>query len=171
MRKRFLVVIMIFVIIANFTSCSNFSSSQKVKAPKNKIIPIRGTYKVEGVDNYKKDDMIERSFVFKEDEFWDGVDRFIGVNYKIKIVDMSEYLLNGYKIDNSVNKGKEVQVVSVLSNGNFIYDFIKINDDLIMLVYNKKVYKLKKITDEYDMSFWRRNINILPSKKVHPIKI
>ncbi|MCX7694954.1 MAG: hypothetical protein N2Z71_04500 [Caloramator sp.] len=165
MRKKSLILLMIFFILVSFTGCSNFSSSQKVKAPKNKSIPIRGTYKVEDVDEYKNDDVIGKSFVFKEDEFWDGVDRFIGVNYKIKIVDMSEYLLNGYKIKNNIDKGREVQVVSVLSNGNFLYDFIKINEELIMLVYNKKVYRLKKINEEYNLSSWRRNINIFNSKK------
>ncbi|MBZ4664292.1 MAG: hypothetical protein JG776_2010 [Caloramator sp.] len=164
MKKKSIVLIAIFLILINITGCSNFSSSQKVRAPKNKSIPIKGSFKVESADDYKNDDLVSRSFVFKEDEFWDGVDRFIGVSYKIKIVDMSEYLLNGYRIKN-IKKGKEVQVVSVISNGNFLYDFIKINDELIMLVYNKKVYRLKKTNDEYDISSWRRNINIFNSKK------
>lgn len=165
MKKKSLILLMIFFVLVSSTSCSNFSSSQKVKAPKNKSIPIRGTYKVESLDDYKNDDLIGRSFIFKEDEFWDGVDRFIGINYKIKLVDMSEYLLNGYKIKNNIDKGKEVQVVSVLSNGNFLYDFIKINEELIMLVYNKKIYKLKKTNDEYGISSWKRNINIFNFKK------
>ncbi|SHF18484.1 hypothetical protein [Caloramator proteoclasticus] len=164
MKRNIFVFIAFFLILANLTGCSNFSSSQKVRAPKNKTIPIKGAYKVEYADDYKDDGLVGRSFVFKEDEFWDGVDRFIGINYKIKIVDMSEYLLNGYKIKN-IDKGKEVQVVSVISNGNFLYDFIKINEELIMLVYNKKVYRLKKTNDEYDMSSWRRNINIFSFKK------
>ncbi|GFR36622.1 hypothetical protein [Thermobrachium celere] len=152
------IILLLFSSLFILTGCNDFTNAEKVKAPKNKLIPIKGTYRVESSD-YIKDDLMGRSFVFKEDEFWDGVDRFNNITYKIKLVDMSEYLLYGYKIQNNINKGREVEVVSVLSGGNFLYDFIKVDSENIMVIYNNKLYRLKKTNDEsFNISSWKRSI-------------
>lgn len=152
------IILLLFSSLFILTGCNDFTNAEKVKAPKNKLIPIKGIYRVENSD-YIKDDLMGRSFVFKEDEFWDGVDRFNNITYKIKLVDMSEYLLYGYKIQNNINKGREVEVVSVLSGGNFLYDFIKVDSENIMVIYNNKLYRLKKTNDEsFNISSWKRSI-------------
>lgn len=139
MKKIFILLINIFFLFV-LAGCSKISGADKVKPPYNKLIPIKGTYRVETQDKTLRD----REFVFLEDEFSDGNENFNNINYRVKLVDMAEYLLYGYKIENSINKGKEVQIVTVSSSNRFLYDFIKLDENNIILIYNSQLYKLKK---------------------------
>lgn len=162
MNKRIFKLLIVLLSLMQLTGCSNFTDSQKLKAPTNKNIPIKGTYKLLQKDDKKNIAIENKTFSFKEDEFSDNNDVYKNVKYKIRVVDMAEYLLYGYRIENTINKGKEVKVVSVISNERFLYDFIKVDDENIMLISNGAIHRLVKVKDDYvELPSWKRNFSSL----------
>lgn len=159
MFKKVFNIFLVILIVLQLSGCNDFTDSQKLKAPKNYNIPIKGTYKLLQKDD--KDKFIENlRFSFKEDEFSDNNDVYKNIKYKVRIVDMAEYLLYGYRIENTINKGKEVQVVSVISNERFLYDFIKVDDENIMLISNGVIHRMVKVKDDYvELPSWKRSFS------------
>ncbi len=156
MKKSFyLILILTFMII--FTSCNynnDLSTGNKIVSPVNNSIPILGEWKVM---NVKPQDISKLS----TDKTWNNtIASFstaiatLGNNYckkpiyKTKIVDAESYLFSNYKGTPSYLdiKQKEIQIITITSENNFFYEFMKVDDNSIITNVDGMFLFLKKVS-------------------------
>lgn len=186
MKKRGVVIILSFIMIfiiplTIFQGCSlqNFSVTDKIVSPKNKLIPINGVWEIEkykiinsGSNKYydeenkpenalgKKAAFNRRYAVFNEEVCQNP-------QYKIREVDAKYYFFYTYKVnlkELDIDTEK-LEVVSITSEGKLFYDFIKLNEEELLVYSDKVFYYLKKVSDKTEDVLNKKNINKLEETK------
>jgi hypothetical protein len=153
-------------------SCSfnRVETKDRITAPENNIPPLEGKWVIEKYVEgaYKKvDKEVVESFIGKEVLFHKkavvlGEDYCIEPSFKIKNVKSLDYLLYKYKVDPEylgINE-KEVQIVTVLNDNQFFYEFIKEKDDKVIVYTDDAFFFLKKIVNKVSEEEINRYINV-----------
>jgi len=75
------------------------------------------------------------------------------VEYKIKRVNAEEYLLYTYResLDKLGIRDKEIYVVTLSSNGNFLFDFIRTEENEFIAKIDNEFFCLRKVSDAADI--------------------
>lgn len=159
MKKLFLVFILVISTIF-FSSCEfrNIETADRIKPPDNNIPPISGRWKIEGYKKANEDvlnekkvrELLNKEIIFHKKVAVIGNDLCLNPSYKIKNVDSADYLLYQYKVKPEyLNiKSKKVQIVTLTSEEKFFYEFIKEDDDKIIINIDGGFFYLTKISDE-----------------------
>lgn len=157
--KRFLACIFLILIILTAAGCSGGpgEAADKVSPPRNRLTPVVGTWKVDGVIEggvLKLGELPElwagKELQFSEDYALFGDNILERPRYKIKKVDKEEYLLYGHKsfpkdLDMS---GKELDVITITDEDKFICEIVRVNDETLILDIDKRSLYLKKISQQ-----------------------
>lgn len=146
--------IFVVCLILALTGCSSatLDASKKIVPPNNKISPLYGEWRIEKCLTKSPTENLwvgkAGRFTSKTAElggrFWDNV------NYKIKRVNAEEYFL--FKYNGSVKElgieDKEIFVITVSSRGNFLYEFIKVNNSKAIVEIEDELFLMEKISDD-----------------------
>lgn len=129
---------------------------ESIEAPKNKLISIRGTWKVEKYDTKdyasKKEEInnwLGKTAIFNEEFVFLGEEICEKPEYKVKNIDAKDYFLYTYKrnyTDLSITN-KDIEVISITSKEKHFYDFIRLKDDQLMVYIDDVFYYLSQISD------------------------
>ncbi len=145
------------IMVILLTGCSTLSpeASNKIARPENREIPLRGSW----VINNSYGETGNKNMV---DSGWNGkVFRFSGntiafngsswknVNYKIKRVNAQEYFLHKVLAANGNVAGDsgEIQVITASSDDKYLYDFIKLSDERIIVSIDNQLYSMTKTAE------------------------
>lgn len=156
--KRFIIIFFSLFSILILSACniSESNISDKINTPNTNNIPIIGKWEIkEYIDiedeNKEEDDLYlgEKAFFHKEAVII-GKDYATNPNFKFKKVKTEDYLLNKYKVEaESLNlRRKEIEVVSISNDNQHFYEFIKVNDNNLIVHIDRRFYKMRKIEDE-----------------------
>jgi len=171
MKKNYLIIILL-VLMSLLTSCNvgRFDIKDRIVAPQNDLPPLQGKWIIEkSIDNpHRKIDeesfesIIGKEVLFHKDAVVVGEDYTLEPTYKLKNVNFLDYILYKYKIkpDNLGIKAEEAQVVTIFSNNQYFYEFIKYNDKEMLVYDGDKFYFLSKNIDEISKDEIDRYINV-----------
>ncbi|HEY8362067.1 MAG TPA: hypothetical protein VIK77_04210 [Tissierellaceae bacterium] len=158
MKKIYIIIFLILPLV--LTSCSDgkFQIRANIVAPENQVPPISGKWAVEkSVDvPYRRgvsddgDSLIGSEVLFHDSAVVVDKDYVLEPSFKYKNVKISDYLLYKYKISPEyLNlEDKEVEVISISSNNQFFYEFVKYSEDEMFFFNEDKFYFLKKTVDK-----------------------
>lgn len=145
----------------------------KIAAPKISELPVQGTWIVEnytGLDDIlvskNKDDYLGETAVFDKSIAILGTETCNSPEYKIKNVSAEEYFLYKYKV-NAIKLGikdEKVNVITISSNHQPFHDFIKINDNSMLVYENRGFLFMSKVSDKVDNNISKYSANSDTSK-------
>lgn len=170
--KKFNKIMLFLMAMVLLTSCSanRFEASERIKSPENYLPPLEGKWSVEyyidspynkGGLNVTKS-LIGKEALFHKDAIVVGDDFILEPTFKLKNVELSDYLLYKYKINpKDINlDGEKVQVLTIYNNNQFFYEFIKYSEDEMITFVEDRFYILKKNVDQISKEEIDRYINI-----------
>ncbi|WP_125152497.1 hypothetical protein [Clostridium rectalis] len=182
-NKIIIVIFLCFIffpsIILQGCSLNKLANTGKITAPLNELIPISGVweiykYKIFNKDNIKfhdngtnPDELIGKHAAFKSNYAVFLNETCEDAQYKIKEVDAKYYFFYTYKInlEELDISNKNVEVISVTSEGKLFYDVIKVSDNEIILYVDNIFYFLKKVSDNPEEIINKKIINKLDEHK------
>ncbi|TCO79404.1 hypothetical protein [Marinisporobacter balticus] len=139
---------------------------ESIAAPKNKLIPIKGTWKIEKyhTKNYalkkeKINDLIGKTARFNEECVNFGEEICRNPEYKMKNIHVEDYFLYTYK-KNYKDLGitnKSIEVISITSKEKHFYDFMKVKENQLIIYIDDVFYYLSKISDTTDGVIVQKN--------------
>lgn len=142
------------------SSCTQVETYPNIIAPASNKVPIEGKWRfykfINGssiTDAPDSEGWIGKVAQFNSSEVLIGESYWKNPSYKIKSVDADEYLsINKYNITkNKLDiQNEDVFVVSVTSVDKFLYEFVKISDNELMVTIKGITYFLRKISDKTD---------------------
>lgn len=165
--KRFLSIMLIFILSTIFAGCTSFQyeSASIIARPSANSAPLQGTWQVKECltrtpgtpQESKEDQLMDMSASFSNNAFVFGDYIWNDIAYKTKKVSAEEYFLHSYEdaADKLDIKDKELYVVQVSSGEKFLYEFIKINDNVIAASIDSNLYYLVKTSDQFNNSATR----------------
>jgi hypothetical protein len=161
---RYFKILLIIVALTLFAGCtpSYDETSNKIARPENKEIPLQGKWIVEqptGTVTEKSPTDADNKWTGKVFDFngnsisFDGTD-WSNVNYKIRRVNADEYFLHSFTdaIKSLEIKDKEIQVITASSQDKYLYEFIKLDSDRLVVNIDSKFYCLVKAPKGYSAS-------------------
>lgn len=159
-NKWFSIILVILVLFLQGCKQVGMDTDEKIMAPKNTLIPLKGTWEIEKYKVLGEPAMtigeinqwIGKTAEFNEEFAILGEEVCIEPEYKIKNVNTRNYFLYTYKVnyqDLNINDNN-IDVVSITAKDQPFYDFIKINDDQLMICSDNIFYYLKKISENTD---------------------
>ncbi|MDD4767631.1 MAG: hypothetical protein PHF87_08690 [Desulfotomaculaceae bacterium] len=82
-------------------------------------------------------------------------------SYKVKKVNSTDYLMTRYiELNNYLSMNKEVDVVTIFANANFLGEFMKIDDATVIAFVQNKALLLQKTSDHADSHLPAADTNI-----------
>lgn len=178
MYKLIKIIFISMIMILLFTGCSQVLVQQgdKIKAPNNNKTPIIGKY--ENVEKQIKGDEV---FIHKNSqninaEFTDEYVR-IGGNtcenpeFKVKNVNANQYSMYKFKRSKEeigIDKDR-INVISISSSENYFCNVIEIDDNNIIINFNKKSILMRKV-DKYS-SYQKEEKKDISKKSIRPEEI
>ena len=172
MRKCYLIIIFALIVLTFTTSCNStmFEVNDKIIAPENNMHPIQGKWIIEkSIDSpYSKGDvgneqsLIGKEALFHNDAIVVGEDYVYEPSYKFKNVKLSDYLLYKYKISPTDLdlEVEDAQILTIFSNNQYFYEFIKYSDDEMVTFTDGKFYFLKRNVEQISKEEIERYINV-----------
>ena len=173
--KKISLIITSIILIFILASCSiNYLEiSDKVISPNNNLPPLQGKWLIEKVIdsphkrlNIEEEDE-EKIFTDKQALFHgDAVvigDRYIlEPSYKTRRVNLSDYLLYNFKTDSDYLgiKEEEVDIISVLGDNKYFVEFIKYNEEEMIIFAEERFFFLKRTIKEVSKEEIERYIDI-----------
>lgn len=157
--KKVYACFVLLLILLFAVSCSDSSrvSNDKIGPPRNRLVPIAGTWEVAGVIESKAlkleelpEPWLGKTLQFSEDYALLGDNILEKPRYKIKRVNKEDYLLYGYRsLPKELNStDKELDVITVTDEDKFLCEVISISrGELILEIEGYSLY-LKKISDQ-----------------------
>lgn len=172
MKRNFLVLAAIILVFL-LTSCSidRLEVKDRIVAPTNNLPPLQGKWSIEKfIDSpYKKDkveeeseNLIGKEALFHNDSVVVGDQYILEPSYKLRNVNISDYLLYKFKTDSEyldINE-EEAQIITILGNDQYFYEFIKYNDDEMILFSEDRFYFLKRNIEKISKEEIDRYINV-----------
>lgn len=158
MKKSIYYIIIACISIFIFSGCSKISEGDmgdKIIPPDNKSIPLSGTWKVVNYKPIKEDNKELEKYSgmvaqFSNDFASFGKELYLNPSYKVKYVNIDSYLSSQYKVSAgflNIADGDGV-VVQISSEDKSFYDFIKIDDENIVMYFGEGFVYLKKVSNE-----------------------
>lgn len=164
MKRYFL--IFSFIVLLFLTSCkvADFQAADLIEAPENNQPPLSGKWVVTKlVDGpYKRDnpgideDISNTEALFSEKAVMVGKDYTLNPSYKIRNVDIDEYLFYNYKIDRAYLDipEEDIYILTVVGEDGYFNEFIKYDKDKIIFFEDEKFI------------FFQRQVETISSEEV-----
>ncbi|NLV87786.1 MAG: hypothetical protein GX021_00260 [Tissierellia bacterium] len=170
--KRARLIIFGLVLLSMLTSCSNgkLQIKDSIVAPENRQPPLSGKWIIEdsidspyikGVSD-EEESLIGREVLFHDSAVVVDKDFILEPSFIYKNVNISDYLLYKYKISSEYLNltEEEGEVISISSNNQFFYEFIKYSEDELFFFNEDKFYFLRKVVDEVSKEEIERYISV-----------
>ncbi|MFA5576836.1 MAG: hypothetical protein WCZ27_00795 [Tissierellaceae bacterium] len=160
------------LLLVFLASCNSgrFQVKDSIKSPENSLPPLQGKWVIERyVDSpynkgtgASKDSLVNKDVLFHKDAVVVGGDYALDPNFKYKNVSIHDYLLYKYKIDPEYLdlEDKTVDIVTVVSDNQYFYEFIKYDEDKMVVFDDDRFYFLSKSVDEVSKDEVDRYINV-----------
>lgn len=167
--KRIIKILVILMTLLILTSCTIREGEVKdrVISPENNLPPISGKWIIgdlnKATNNNPTDDIIiGKEALFHKDGVVIGGDYSSNPSFKIKNVNAIDYLLYKYKTSAKTLgiTDEKIQVVTILNENKYFYEFIKYGKDSMFVNIDDKFYRLEKIVDEVSLEEIERYINV-----------
>lgn len=170
MKHIKLIFLLISLILTASCNIDDGNIQEKIGAPNNIKPPIEGKWIIKSyVDDQQKDLNTEKieSFIgmeglFHKDAFVFGSNFSLEPSFRLKKVKAYDYLLYKYKKDpRSLGiEDTQIKVVSVSNKNQLIYEFIKLDEDNILLYMEDVFFKLERAVEQVSIEEINRYINI-----------
>ncbi len=158
--KKFLSFILLIGLLFLLTSCKIESNEtiDAIRAPKNIMPPLYGEwvikdYRIGNISTMDEETAMSylgKEVLFHKDLVAIGDEYCMDPIYKIKNVNPVDYLIYQYKTSPKfldIDKD-EIQIVSVMSNEQFFYEFIKESEDTIIVNIDGVFFYLELVSEE-----------------------
>lgn len=162
MRKGSIALLPVFLLIM-LSGCTMTASddADRIGRPSNNAMALEGTWKIDayvgGNNNTgsaqtdSADPVIGEKMGFSSltmvfrGNYWNDV------SFKVKRVNISEYFLHkNYNAENGLNvNDDEALVFTAYSQDKFLYEFVRISDDTMVVSIDDQYYRLKKVSDKF----------------------
>ncbi|MCT4596112.1 MAG: hypothetical protein N4A57_17835 [Anaeromicrobium sp.] len=158
----------IFVVIIFMTFLSGcmdlkIEKADNVIAPNNEAIPVHGSWSIKDYRLILNDLNVEKNLnkwinsriIFSEDKIQIGNEVWKRPSYKVKRVNTEKYFSNTYKVSPKslgISK-KEVEIIDIISNGKLFAQFIKVDDNDLVIFVEYIFFNVKKMKDEEKVEF------------------
>ena len=161
MRKGSIVLLMLVLLIM-FSGCTTTASddADRIDRPSNNAMLLDGTWKIDayvgGNNNASEqvdtvDPVIGEKMGFSNltmvfrGNYWNDV------SFKVKRVNVNEYFLHkNYNTGNGLKvNGDETLVFTAYSQDKFLYEFVRISDDTMVVSIDDQFYSMKKVSDKF----------------------
>lgn len=171
MKKIFLTISSIILLVI-LTSCNiNYLEiSDRVISPKNNLPPLQGKWIIDKVIDspYKrlqieeKEDFMNKQALFHRDAVVVGDQYILEPSYKTRKVNLSDYLLYNFKTDSEYLgiEEKEVEIISVLGDNKYFSEFVKYNEEEMIIFAEERFFFLKRTIKEVSKEEIARYIDI-----------
>lgn len=156
-KKHRLLILLLFVMVLAGCAGSPGASAGKIIPPSVQSCPLEGKWAIrqELSGNVEAGAIVHES----DAQFTVGAAIFNGQvwenpSYKIKRVKAADYLLTKYIAITgiSIPAGREVDIITVYTAGNFFGEFMKIDDGSMVSFVQNKAFLLEKVADRADGS-------------------
>lgn len=175
MKKYIMIIAFVFLIILVGCSAEDLQPTDLIESPENNTSPLSGKWVVEkSIDGpylrgstEKIENTNDIEALFHKTGVVLGGDFILNPSYKIRNVDIKDYLFYNYKIDLSyLNIEVEMsEIITVYGEEGYFNEFIKYKEDEMIVFYNDKFLILKKQIDQVNEEEIKRYINIEKSIK------
>lgn len=158
--KKFLILTLLIGLLFSITACNveNYDTIDSIMAPENSTPPLSGEWVIEDYvmgNMSTMDENMAKTYLGKEVLFYKdlvaiGEEYCMSPIYKIKNVDPVDYLIYQYKTSPKlldIDK-EEIQIVSVISNEQFFYEFIKKSEDTVIVNIDGVFFYLRLVSEE-----------------------
>lgn len=163
------IVIFLLIFCQGCAEMPRLNSEETVVPPKNKKIPLQGLWEIKDFKPISNEDAVNEDIegwvgqkaIFTESLAVLGNERCSDAEYKIRTVDSREYLLFHYGVDPRELKVTQpkTDIISVSSNDKPFYDFIVIEEELVMVYAYGGFYILDKQSDTVDNTYIDNSID------------
>lgn len=157
--KKIKVIVLLILTALTINGCTvaPSNSAKKITPPKNKQLPIVGTWNI--VEIMGESSEVEESEINQwlgknlrfSDEYIVLGDYFLkDPQYQIKRVNGEEYFLYNHKsFYNEIElTDEQIEVITVIDQDRFFCEIIRINDEQLVLSVNRFSFYLEKVSDE-----------------------
>src|SRR5690606_18128720 len=139
------------------TSCNIVEGdvAERISSPDNNLPPILGKWVVDEVlqssllqvNSADSEQYIGRKGLFHKNAVVIGDNYTTKRSYKIKYVKASDYLLYKYKASPKMLgiEDEQIEVITVLNDNAYFYEFMKINDDVMLINIDETFYKMTRV--------------------------
>lgn len=169
MKKKILLVSIIILMVLTSCTGNEFEPKDMIRKPEITISPIKGKWSIEGLidEPYKSLDEKEKintkiEALFHKEGVVLGEDFVVEPSYKIRNVNLEDYLFYNYKIDSDYLgiKEEEAEVITVLGQGQYFYEFIRYKEDKMFYYDNNQFIFLNRKVEEVSSEEINRYISI-----------
>lgn len=171
MKKIGLIIIAIISLtFLNSCNSSRFQVKESIMAPENNIPPLHGKWTIDRyIDSpynkaagLSKDSLVDMDVLFHKDAVIVGGDYALNPEYKYKNVSIYDYLLYKYKVDPEYLELEDsmVDIITVISDNQYFYEFIKYDEDKMIIYDDDRFYFLNKTAEEVSKDEIHRYINV-----------
>lgn len=171
MKKLSMILIIVFI-ISILSSCTIVEGniSDRISSPDNNSPPIQGKWIIDELlkstfsqlNTDEANALIGGEALFHKDAVVIG-DAYSNMpSFKIKKVDASNYLLYKYKTTPKILgiEEEKVDIITILNDNTYFYEFIRVNDDTILVNISDSFYRLKKTVEEVSVDEIQRYISV-----------
>ena len=155
MKKEIKVMIVLLSILTFVLIFSKFKVSgndfKRLIPPTSQSIHLDGKWQKISAYNMKDNtnkNVSDEYYYFGAEKAFIEKSSYEGIEYKLRVVNLKQYLTFEYKIDKEIvaNEDKDVDVISILKNNGLISEIIKVDDNNILAINEDCIYKLKKVS-------------------------
>lgn len=169
--KKISIIIYMILIMCVLSSCNiaDGDMAERISSPDNNTPPIEGKWVIEDTlkgsylnINQEDDLLIGREGLFHKDGVVIGDSFTTKPSYKIKNVNSTDYLLYKYKSSpKSLGiEDKTIEVITILNDNTYFYEFIKVDDDTLLIYIDDTFYSMKRTLEEVNIEEIDRYINV-----------
>jgi hypothetical protein len=161
MRKGSAAFLLLFLLML-LSGCTTTASddADRIERPSNNAMLLEGTWKIDayvgGANTASVQIDSEDSIIGEKMGFSSLIMVFRGnywndVSFKVKRVNVKEYFLHtNYNTENGLKvNGDETLVLTAYSQDKFLYEFVKISDDTMVVSIDDQYYSMKKVSDKF----------------------
>lgn len=169
MKKYIIIISVLILIILPSCSAKDFEPKEMIMAPVIISSPIKGKWSVERVVDGPHKRSGEETQIYTEIEALfhkDGVvvgsDFILEPSYKLRNINLEDYLFYNYKIDSEYLdiEEKEAEIITVLGEEQYFFDFIRFAEDKMFYYDEDKFIFLERNVEEVSSEEVNRYISI-----------
>lgn len=177
MSKKICVLVILTIMVIAIQGCGYMfeETGEKIVPPNNQYIPIEGMWRVTGQlgagiiqEDEKEDTILNTLAYFSKNEAIFGEYSAMDIQYKVRRVKTEDFFLYQYKVtaqDLGIDKEK-VDVISITSGDKPFYEFIKLDQNNIIMFLDNNFYILTKELDESNAQIYSGENNIKKAQEI-----
>lgn len=175
MMKKLILILLILPLILSACTIADSNIQDKIASPNNTTTPIQGKWLIEervitseeelvdeSIESDQIDNYLGREVLFNKEAMVVGDDYANNPTFKFKNVNTNDYLLYKYKVNPlSLNiESDTIQVITSLKDNQVFYEFVRYNEDDLLIFIENSFYTMTKLVDEVSLEEVNRYINI-----------